>query len=306
MSALSELKDFPLDVAKVQLWVFKKSLRDRNPVFNGHWVETTAELDAAMRLAVANERERITEVHNYSLLAQNNEGSALAIDTIETHGGLVVTQAAAEIPAKKITKLKELQNTEFYAIKLLAGEKVIFAIRKADGSWKTRRALNLISVYFSDQQLGLVSDPGFSIAKNIDFFIVGNEILISSKPNFESVLNYKAAYIEDFQKLQIEDKFKNVFTSLEALLEHIGDNKIQLRRVSAIRQKGHYKDPIFMENLRKNAALFKLSIEFDAEGRIIPTLASCKDIMQALLDHRLQSGFSYNIYDVQDTANVGT
>lgn len=306
MSTLSEIKEFPLNLAKVQLWVFKKSLRDKKPVFNGRWVETTKELDAAMRSAVANERERITEVHDYSLLTQNNEGSALTIDTIETHGGLVVTQAAAEIPTKKVTHLKELQNTEFYAIKLVAGEKVVYAVRKADGSWKTRRAVNLISVYFTDQQLGLASDPGFSIARNIDFFIVEEKILISSKANFESVLSYKTAYVEDFQKLQVEDKFKNVFTSLEALLEHIGENKIQLRRVSAIRQKGHYKDPIFMENLRKNAALFKLSIEFDAEGRIIPTLASCRDIMQALLDHRLQSGFSNNIYDVQDAANVGT
>ncbi len=306
MTALDELKDFPLDAANVQLWVFKKSVQDKRPVFNGRWVETTLELDTAMKQAVANERARITEVHEYGLLAQNNEGSALTIDTVETHGGLVVIQAAAEIPTKKVTELKELKNTEFYAIKLVAGEKVIYAVRKADGSWKTRRVVNLISVYFSDQHLGLASDPGFSIAKNVDFFIAGEKTLISSKPNFESVLSYKAAHIQDFQQLQIEDKFKAVFTSLEALLEHIGDNKIQLRRASAIRQKGHYKDPVFMENLRKNAALFKLSIKFDAMGRIIPTLASCRDIMQALLDHRLQSGFSNNIYDVQDTANVGT
>ncbi|MDI4657533.1 Kiwa anti-phage protein KwaB-like domain-containing protein [Xanthobacter autotrophicus] len=304
MVALDELKEFSLSEASVQLWVFKKSTRGGQPVFTGRWVDTTDDLDAAMRQAVANERARITEVQEYGLLTQANEGSALSIGTVETHAGLVLDQANAAVDRKKVRDLKAIQNTEFYAIKLVVGDRALYAVRKADASWRTKRRLQSISVYFSDHTLGLVTDPGFSISRNVDFFVVGDKILISSKPNFESVLGYKAAHVEDFKLLREESEFSSVFTSLEALLQHVGENKIQLRRASAIRQKGHYKDPVFMANLRQNAALFGLSITFDEEGKIIPTMENCQDIIQALLDHRLQSGFSRNIYDVQDTSNV--
>jgi hypothetical protein len=306
MSELDRLKNFPLDTASVQLWVFKKSSQDGAPTFKGRWVQTTSELDAAMKQAVLNERMRITEVHEYGLLAQTNESSALSISAVETHAGLVIAQAAAEVPTKKVSKLRDIQNTAFYAIKMIANGSVMYAVRKADDSWKTRRALNIISICFSDGHLGLASDPGFTISKHVDFFIVGDRLLISSKANFESVLSYKAAHIEDFRQLQVEDEFKSTFTSLNVLLDHIGENKIQLRRIAAIRQKGYYKDAIFMDNLRQNAELFRLSIQFDNHGRIIPTPESCRDIMQALLDHRLQSGFSNNIYDVQDASNVSS
>lgn len=304
MTTLNELKEFSLSEASVQLWVFKKSTREGQPIFTGRWVDTTDDLDAAMREAVTNERARITEVHEYGLLTQTNEGSALSIGTVETHAGLVLGQASAAIDTKKVRNLKDIQNTEFYAIKLISSDKAIYAVRKADASWRAKRRLQSISVYFSDHTLGLVTDPGFSISRNVDFFVVGDKIFISSKANFESVLSYKAAHVEDFKLLREENEFSGVFTDLDALLQHIGENKIQLRRASAIRQKGHYKDPVFMANLRQNAALFGLSITFDEEGRIIPTMENCQDIIQALLDHRLQSGFSRNIYDVQDTANV--
>jgi hypothetical protein len=47
-----------------------------------------------------------------------------------------------------------------------------------------------------------------------------------------------------------------------------------------------------------------LSIQFDAAGRIIPTVETCRDIFQALLDHRLDSRLSQQLYDVQNTEPV--
>jgi len=42
----------------------------------------------------------------------------------------------------------------------------------------------------------------------------------------------------------------------------------------------------------------------DAQGRIVPTLDTCRDIFQALLDHRLESRLSQRLYDVENTATV--
>lgn len=59
-----------------------------------------------------------------------------------------------------------------------------------------------------------------------------------------------------------------------------------------------------MDRLRANQAEYGLMITFDANGRIIATPETCAQIMTALLDHRLKSGFSTLVYDVQDTTPI--
>lgn len=304
MASIDDLKNFPVATAEVSLWVYKRqSPKGADPVFTGRWVKTSADLDQAMREAVEAERNRITEVTEYSLLAQPNESSALTITSVETHAGLMVAEAADQTTAKKVTRVKQIENTAFYAIKMVANGQVLYAIKKTDSSWRASRNRKLINAVFSDLELKVASDPEFSISRRVDFFVVGSNILISDKGNFESVLSYRQAHESDFKQLQQEADFTGVFTSLDALLDYIGTNKIQLRRACAIRQKAYYKNEIFMANLRENAEKFKLAIQFDVDGKIVPTAENCRDIMQALLDHRLVSGFSNNIYDVQDTSS---
>ena len=250
------------------------------------------------------ERDRIEEFQNYGLLTQNNEGSALSIGTIETHAGLIVDQTAAETPQRKADKLTKVQNSAFYVIKLVSGETVIQAVRKTDASWRVRKTLSAISVFFADEQLGIDTTPTLYISRHVDFFIVGDSLLISNKANFESILSYKQAHKEDFDALQAEPEFIEIFASVDAFVSYVGENKIQLRRASAIRQKGHYKDVAFMTRLRARYTEFRLNIQFDNNGQILSTEETCKDIFQALLDHRLSSAFSETIYDVPDAQAV--
>ncbi len=305
MTSLTNLTDFDIEDAELSLWVFKKStLVGKPPRFTGRYLDTTEELELALKQAVLEERERITEVHSYGLLSENNESSALSIGLVETYGHLVVEQAAAESIKKKADSLKKVQNSDFYVIKLVSGDKVIHAVRKTDSSWRVRRVRNAISVFFSDEQLGIDNAPTLYISRHIDFFIIGDSILVSNKGNFESILNYKEAHRQDFAALRSEREFNIIFSQIDALSTYVGDNKIQLRRAAAIRQKGHYKDPEFMKRLRARYKEFRLNIIFDEKGRIVPTPETCKDIFQALLDHRLSSAFSETIYDVQDAKAV--
>ena len=150
----------------------------------------------------------------------------------------------------------------------------------------------------------LEEKPSFSISKYFDFFIVNETVLIQNKQQFESLLSYKAAHILDFKVMQADPEFNGIFSDMAHLVEYVGTNKMQLRRVSAIKQKQYYKNPAFITSLKDNHAEFGLSIEFDVDGKIKPTPESCKDIFQALLDYRLKSHFSQNIYDVQNTVNI--
>lgn len=118
------------------------------------------------------------------------------------------------------------------------------------------------------------------------------------------VLSYKQAHADDFVALQAEPQFAQLFFDLAPLVAFVGDNKIQLRRVCAIRQKGHYLDPLFMQRLRQHHAQYQLNLSYTEQGLLEPTPATCSDIITALLDHRLASAFSQNVYDVPDATQV--
>lgn len=306
-SSLETLQAFDIQNSEVKVWTFKKTQYTGvpAPTFTGHWVDTSGDLDQAIRDALISERERITEVLDYSILAQNNESSALSIKLDETHAELILEKTVDEIQDKKVKNLKEINNTAFYVLKIVDtnGNK-IFGVRKTDDSWRAKKLAGVISAIFSDDGLDLNEERSFNISSHVDFFIVNDEILISGKQNFESILSYKQAHLEDFKQLTVEPDFSEIFSETTTIADYVGENKIRLRRALAIKQKGHYKDPIFMGNLRNNFSDFGLILEFDVANKLVVTMETCGDVFTALLDHRLKSPFSQNIYDVQDTASV--
>jgi len=276
----------------------------QQPKYVGRWVEKHDTLDGKLKEAVTAERDRITETHGYSLLAQNNENSALTIEALVTNAGLVISQAASELPVRRIKAMKEIQNTHFYAIKLSKSGTHLFAVRKAEGSWQTKNMKDVIYAFFSGARLALDDKPSFRMSPTIDFFIFGDQVLISNKGHFESILAYKQAHVEDFQKLQNEQAFQALFTTLDPLVSFVGTNKIHLRRACAIHDKGHYKNKKFMSRLQTDHTKYQLKLKFDGHGRIVPTEDTCGDIIRALLDHRLLSPFSEQLYNVEDAAVV--
>ena len=162
------------------------------------------------------EIERITEVQEYGLLTETNESSALTISTIETNAGLIVQQAAADVSTKRASKLKDIQNSSFYATKLVSGDTVLYGVKKTDFSWRTSKS---ITAFWRDTTLDVSTDPSFDISPTIDFFILNDAVIISQKRHFESILNYKDAHKDDFVKLQAEPEFQAVFSSLASLNE---------------------------------------------------------------------------------------
>lgn len=305
MALIQKIKNFNIDESSPTLWTFKKqSPKDAPPQFNGHWVDTTDGMNAELKNIVRQQLEHITEEKDYSLLAENNEASVLTITEAETHVGLVKDQFTADLPQRKVKNVKTLFNCTFYVIKLVHNGEILYAVRKTDTSWKSRTATNVITAIFSDKQLELSTDDSFRIQRNIDFFGFDDGLAVRNKSNFESILNYKAAHENDYAEMRVEADFVKVFDDLAQLTAFIGSNKIHLRRMSAIRQKAFYADAAFMENLRKHHKKYGLNIEFDKEGRIVPTEETCRDIIAALLDHRLSSAFSGNIYDVPDATKV--
>jgi hypothetical protein len=303
---LEALKAFNLNGASVTVWVVKKSggLKGAAPVFTARWVETDERLDAALRAAIAAARTSIEEVRAYGLLAQNNEGSALSIGVDETHAPLVLAACGDAIPDRRVRGIKDMSNATFYVVKLVANGYVLLAFRKTDSSWRSRNARGVMNAIFSEQTLTLDDRPRFALSSFVDFFVISEDILVRDKGAFESILSYKQAHMEDFAALQRDADFNAIFSALDVLAAYVGSNKIQLRRASAIKLKGYYKDREFMRRLKAEAPALRLDITFDEAGRIQPTPDTCRDIFRALLDHRLDSRLSQNLYDVDDAAQL--
>jgi hypothetical protein len=300
------LSDFDVSNAGLTVWLFKKSggAGGAAPTYNGHWIATNDDLNTALKEAIIEARSSIKEVHDYGLLAQNNESSALLIDTDETHANLIVNQSANALPQKKVKKESHITNTYFFVVRLTDGENVLHAVRRTDSSWRTKRRKEVIDIVFRENALALDQSPSFSLSKHVDFFIAADKIIIPNKANFESVLHYRQAHAEEFNVLQAETDFSQIFSSLDVLTDFVGNNKIQLRRMCSIRQKGHYKDPAFMSRLKQQHLTYGLTLTFNAAGQIVPTPETCRDIITALLDHRLASAFSENIYDVPNATEI--
>ncbi|MXO48936.1 DUF4868 domain-containing protein [Erythrobacter vulgaris] len=200
MAIPAALINFDIQDAGLTVWLFKKSggAAGTAPTYTGRWITTEDDLDAALKSAIDDARADIEEVQEYGLLAQNNEGSALLIDTAETHAGLIVGQTANPVPQKKVKNEKEIVNTSFFVVRLTHNGSVLHAVRKTDASWKTKQRKGLIDIGFRDSALELDDAPRFSLSKYVDFFIADDRIIIPHKANFESVLNYRQAHANEF------------------------------------------------------------------------------------------------------------
>lgn len=305
MADLADLNAFDVVGSDLTVWVYKRSTRDGLPVFRGRWVGITDELATSLRTAVSGAIGAVDETIVYEVLAQNHETSVLTLGADETHIALVEAQAANPTEDLKVRQLREIANSDFYLLRFATEDGVLLAVRKTNATWSTRRSSGILRVVFDDEELDIDERPAFSLEPYFDFFVLGGDIFVSNKTRFESVLAYRAGHVEAFEALVGEPDFSGIFSEMAAITEFVGTNKIHLRRAIAIREKGHFRDANFMDNLRANGAAMGLTIGFDGEGRIVPTPETCRDIFQALLDHRLDSRLSMRIYDVQSTEPVG-
>ncbi|MEG3115407.1 DUF4868 domain-containing protein [Salinicola sp. 4072] len=304
---LKSLKEFDFDSANVHLWVFKTGVDANNkqlPRYTGRWVETGQYLDDGLSEVAQTVVEDVTEITPYNILAQNNEGSALTIPFEETHVGLIVDACYEQDDKRRIDKVKHLTNAVFYVAKFVRNGGVVYGIKRTPPEWKNVKRRNVISVNFRDEELEVEEADTFSIQKTFDVLVCGSTVFALHKNNCESILNYKQAHLDNFDQLNQDSDFVDLFDDVEPIKKYVGRDKIQLRRAAAIQEKGYYRNSDFIKSLIANKDRLKLNISVDGNNRIVVTEDACRDIFQALLDHRLISHFQENVYDVQHTVDV--
>ncbi|WP_439671107.1 DUF4868 domain-containing protein [Cupriavidus necator] len=309
MTVAQDLQSFgAFDVAQAtaSLWVFKKrpATGQMNPFTTVSVVMGDALRDQLKELARSYQASH-TIAEAYNLLSQPSEGGFLAVSR---EGTLFPSlQGLIDQPLEEclVKNVKQLNNAAGYVLRLRQGESVIYCVKKANADWATRKKKGMMNIFFTEAGLDIIDSPSFSISRSFDFFVVGENVLMVSKPAFESILNHKDTYEEAYAALKQEPGFSAAIADFAAFDTFIGKNATHLRRMAVIKARGYYNNPDYMARLREINALRAWGIQFDDQGRIVGTPEKMSDILHVLLDHRLRSELSDNQYDVPSTTPVG-
>ena len=299
--ALADCRAFDVANAVLSLWVFK---RRSNGEFAAYSIDMTAALTAGLRSIVVNCLRERTEVSDYQLLEAVNEVGYLHVGTDETCFSDLQQRVDLPPEEERYRGERDLKAVIGYVVRLRIDQRILYCVRRVTDAWQTKKAKNVLNVVLRANQLDVAEDPAFTISRSFDFFVLGEDILIVNKGAFETLLNYRIEYASAFGELQQEAAFLNCFSTMQPLVEHVGTNSMHLRRMAVVKQKGHYADAAYMGRLQQINQQQGWNIQFDQQGRIVPSEATMKVIMQVLLNHRLYSQLSLGTFDVPSTSAV--
>lgn len=295
------LKAFDFENADTYLWVFKESTTKAK--FRSKFVQTEDELNKYLKGFVRAEVNRITEHSPYTYISQTNENSCLTIAFDSTDFKLLKSQVDLPEVEHRVKSVSDLVGAKGYVVKFIKDGVVVYAVKRSTSTWKTSYPKKFVNMVFKNGELKGVENNAFSIEKNFDFYVINDTAFIANKKGFESSMKHKEEYVQVFDTLQKNPGFSSLFSDVSSIVEYVGSNSIQLRRMAVIEEKGIYKQANFIKNLISvnNKRNWGLSFEND---KIVPCEKTVKVILQVLLDHRLISEITDHIYDVPDAKPV--
>lgn len=298
---LKKLKQFSVNNASTHLWLLKDS--DSSVKFRAWYLNTSLSIEDSLKVFVKDQLKNITDSRNYSHISQNDETSCLTLPSSNTDFEFLKKLVDRPEPDHTIKENKTLIGTKGYVAKFTHGEKILYAVRRTPSSWKTTYKKNFINVIFENGELSAAEDNNFSIERSFDFYVLDGNIFVTNKSGFESILKYKSGYMDAFSLLQEEPVFTKLFLDIAPLKHYVGENTNYLRRMSVVGEKAIYDAPNFIPILKRVNSNRKWGLTFSGD-QILLSSANVKEVITILLDHRLISEITQNMYDVQDANEI--
>ncbi|MGL4574346.1 MAG: Kiwa anti-phage protein KwaB-like domain-containing protein [Burkholderiaceae bacterium] len=248
---------------------------------------------------------RITEFESYSYLAETNENSCLASLLEGSDFEYLKARVDRPEPDCRVQSIKDLKNAEGYVVKFVHNNQTVYAVKRSTSNWKTSYLKTHINIIFRNGELSAAENDAFAIEKNFDFYAYETAIFIASKRAFESAMKYRASYEQAFVTLRGTTVFSSLFTDMQPLIDYVGTNSIQLRRMAQIEKRALFNNPEFLRAIQTVNAQRGWGLNFDPQTqRLIPCEQTIKTIMQVLLDHRLLSEVTKFVYDVPNATQI--
>jgi hypothetical protein len=299
----ASLRAFDFASSATHLWVFKRSAAEHR--FASFYVQTDPRLDDLLMGVVQSEVDRITEWAGYTYLAQTNENSCLASPIAGSDFEFLRERLDRPEPECRVRSINDLTNAGGYVVKYVHNGQVLYAVKKSTSNWKTSYLRTHINIVFRNGELSTAEDNAFAIERSFDFYAIEQTLFIVNIRAFESVMEHRASYVQAFVGMQQNPAFSSLFTNLQPMIDYVGTNSIQLRRMARIEERSLFTRPGFLAAIQAVSERRGWGLNFDpATNRLIPCHQTVRTIMQVLLDHRLLSEVTDLIYDVPDATQV--
>ena len=164
----------------------------------------------------------------------------------------------------------------------------------------------LISMIFKDNMLiDIEQQQIFRIDGKIDFFSYDGITFIADKRNFETALNFREGMENNRDEIVEEFKVLKLFDNAADVSSFVGNNIKRLRRLSQIKKSGYYKDPKFLENLKKVNDEENWGIKYSETGQLLVTEDDIETVLRVLNNDRLTSKINAENFDVDVKHKLG-
>lgn len=278
------LQNFSVDECTVQFWVIKGVSK------TARIVNISDKLERSLKSIKPRCLSRFTQTFPYEAASVTPEDALGYLSGPIPQWDEIRQRIDGVIAPKVADSISKLKNTNFYAVKYsLINGSILYGIKKCSSDWAAAKSKEGFSAYWSGDTLENADDTIFSISKYFDFFVLNNKFYILDKKKFESILGYKDSYRLHFENLKSDPLFNANFINVDALVNYVGDNAVQLGRMSVALAKRKFADDDYLNSIKNASSNEDWGLEFSSDGKFIFTPENSRVMILVLLGHRVKS-----------------
>jgi hypothetical protein len=296
-ASLKKLKALDLLTAIVNLWIVKRSMKDKVAAYELMSIATEDKLKKKLRTIVANSIVRSNDVREYEYITGDQDDDALAVDVTGTDFEEISEKMSAGSDAPSVKHAEDLFDAWAYIVELSTDGTNVLAFKKVTESWDVKRKV-IHNLIFKNKKLKDLDESVFKIEATVDVVAYDGFLFILNKRNFGTGLNFRAGMEKSRDSVLSDREILKLFHYVAPIIEKCGNNVRYLRKLATIRNSGYYKNAGFMKRLHElNAAEnWGLKIEDD---RIVVSGENVDLVLTLLNNDRLKSPINEEVFDVE-------
>lgn len=299
---LKALKQLNLSRSSVSLAIVKEYKVERVSHYDLKYVPIEERLQGRLKNIIASQIKRSNTVEDYTYDCPEPEADQVRGISYQETDFYKILEILRDLNPEEdiIQDVEELVKAKAYIIILRNTRGIqVVGFKTLPENWKMKYSRGLIPLLFSDNSFkDLEDDNVFSISSFIDVLYFDDTLFILSKKEFEKGLNFREGMMNNAEELYQEVARLSLFVNLEILTAKVGNNQRYLRKISTIKNLGHFRSPTFLQKLQQVSALKGWNVNFQ-NGQVVFTEETLEEILTLLQNKRLHSELTDEDFDVE-------
>lgn len=303
---LDTIKELSWSNSTVSFYVVKRRLVQRRAQYESLLVNVDQSVQSKLRTTLIERLNAVTGLMEYDFHTVDQDANLLTLPTQTTDFQGIIDNITGENPPSRAQSQEQLFDVWFYVARFdLPNQPPLWAVRKTPKGWATEKKQRVVNLIFTqDHQLEIGPREIFKIDDYYDFFSFSGGVFIFYKSAFEIDMNFREGIMQDRTDLVAEFERLGMFQTTQDMNEMIGNNMRLLRKTAQVKRLGYFRDPIFLENLRRVNGEKNLGLDYNEVGTIILSEQSIDFVLHLLTNGRLESIINHELFDVDAKRKV--